>query len=106
MEKTALSTLQGFEIRCIVYSVIHFYTHNTNELLQKSAYSSSYSLSFKMVFSALFWYLLIQGGAIIRQLRRNVENIGFDIETGLLLSHRPKPLPEFSDNKIIKEGKV
>lgn len=44
-----------------------------------------------------------QGGAIIRQLRRNVENIGFDMETGLLLSHRPKPLPEFSDNKIIKE---
>lgn len=45
-----------------------------------------------------------QGGAIIRQLRRNVENIGFDMETGLLLPHRPKPLPEISDNKIIKEG--
>ncbi|KAK4301931.1 hypothetical protein Pmani_025958 [Petrolisthes manimaculis] len=44
-----------------------------------------------------------QGGAIIRQLRRNVQNIGFDMETGLLLAHRPKPLPEFSDNKIIKE---
>ncbi|XP_037785005.1 bromodomain and PHD finger-containing protein 3-like isoform X5 [Penaeus monodon] len=44
-----------------------------------------------------------QGGAIIRQLRRNVENIGFDMETGLLLPHRPKPLPEYSDNKIIKE---
>nr|XP_053641088.1 LOW QUALITY PROTEIN: peregrin-like [Cherax quadricarinatus] len=44
-----------------------------------------------------------QGGAIIRQLRRNVENIGFDLETGLLLPHRPKPLPEFSDNKILKE---
>ncbi|XP_045615896.1 peregrin isoform X4 [Procambarus clarkii] len=47
--------------------------------------------------------LFFQGGAIIRQLRRNVENIGFDLETGLLLPHRPKPLPEFSDNKIIKE---
>ncbi|XP_063845225.1 bromodomain-containing protein 1-like isoform X2 [Scylla paramamosain] len=44
-----------------------------------------------------------QGGAIIRQLRRNVEVIGFDMETGLLLPHRPKPLPEISDNKIIKE---
>ncbi|XP_042204768.1 peregrin-like isoform X4 [Homarus americanus] len=44
-----------------------------------------------------------QGGAIIRQLRRNVENIGFDMETGLFLPHRPKPMPEFSDNKIIKE---
>ncbi|XP_069950430.1 peregrin isoform X4 [Cherax quadricarinatus] len=47
--------------------------------------------------------LFFQGGAIIRQLRRNVENIGFDLETGLLLPHRPKPLPEFSDNKILKE---
>lgn len=33
-----------------------------------------------------------------------MENIGFDMETGLLLPHRPKPLPEISDNKIIKEG--
>lgn len=33
-----------------------------------------------------------------------MQNIGFDMETGLLLTHRPKPLPEFSDNKIIKEG--
>ncbi|XP_064081395.1 bromodomain-containing protein 1-like isoform X3 [Macrobrachium nipponense] len=44
-----------------------------------------------------------QGGAVIRQLRRNIENIGFDMETGLLLPHRPKPSPEYSDNKIIKE---
>lgn len=44
-----------------------------------------------------------QGSVIIRQLRKSIENVGFDMETGLLLSHRPKPLPEFSDNKISKE---
>ncbi|RXG70252.1 Bromodomain-containing protein 1, partial [Armadillidium vulgare] len=44
------------------------------------------------------------GGALIRQLVRDVESIGFHPDTGLLLPQRPKPPPELSEEAIIKEG--
>ena len=44
-----------------------------------------------------------QGGLIIRQAKREVENIGFDPETGLHTTERLTPKEEFSDDKLMKE---
>ena len=43
-----------------------------------------------------------QGGTIIRQAKREIENIGFDPETGLHTSERLTPKEEFSGKKLTK----
>ena len=43
-----------------------------------------------------------QGGTIIRQAKREIENIGFDPETGLHTSERLTPKEEFSGKKWTK----
>ena len=44
-----------------------------------------------------------QGGTIIRQAKREIENIGFDPETGLHTSERLTPKEEFSGKKLTKQ---
>merc|ERR1711953_587327 len=44
-----------------------------------------------------------QGGTIIRQAKREIENIGFDPDTGLHTEERLTPKEELSDDKIMKE---
>jgi bromodomain and PHD finger-containing protein 1 len=44
-----------------------------------------------------------QGGTIIRQARREMESVGFDIKTGLHTEERLSQKEELSDDKLMKE---
>ncbi|XP_046387096.1 peregrin isoform X2 [Ischnura elegans] len=44
-----------------------------------------------------------QGGAILRQARRDLDIIGFDPETGIMLPERPRPNGQSADDAIVEE---
>ena len=44
-----------------------------------------------------------QGGTIIRQARREIESVGFDVKTGLHTEERLSQKEELSDDKLMKE---
>ena len=44
-----------------------------------------------------------QGGTIIRQARREIESVGFDLKTGLHTEERLSQKEELSDDKLMKE---
>ncbi|XP_071448364.1 bromodomain-containing protein homolog isoform X2 [Hetaerina americana] len=44
-----------------------------------------------------------QGGAILRQARRDLDNIGFDPESGIMLPERPRPNGQTADDRIVEE---
>merc|ERR1711997_1153249 len=44
-----------------------------------------------------------QGGTIIRQARRDIESVGFDVKTGLHTEERLSQKEELSDDKLMKE---